>query len=131
MDGKGLPRGTPTARPSGRWRRVVLLVAIFLLGVGCAGFGVFFAQQGLQRADQLSSVIGMFVGLAGLGVAGYSAWLARVAVPTPPSLPNASGLAAPATKVPGSVGGPSVSGSVIGGDNTQISAGGDVRIDGD
>jgi len=109
----------------------VLLIAVFLLGVGGAGLGVFFARQGLERADQLASVTGAFIGLAGLGVAGYSAWLARVAVrPAQPPGPAASGPASPA-KEPGAVGGPSVTGSIIGGNNTQVSAGGDVRIDGD
>jgi hypothetical protein len=72
------------------WRPVVL-VAVSLLGIGATGLGVMFTWQGLERADQLASVIGVFVGLAGLAVAGYSAWLARAtlrvaehAMPAPP-----------------------------------------------
>ncbi|MET8143559.1 hypothetical protein ABZU32_24935 [Sphaerisporangium sp. NPDC005288] len=36
-----------------------------------AGLGVYFARVGLDAADKLASVIGVFVALAGLGVAVY------------------------------------------------------------
>lgn len=43
---------------------------------GCAlaltaaiGLGIYLSQVGLDKADQLSSVLGMFAGLAGLGLA--------------------------------------------------------------
>jgi hypothetical protein len=84
-------------RSGTNWRRIVILVAVFLLGVGATGLGVLFAQQGLQRADQLASVIGVFIALAGLAVAVYSAWLARVATltttqATPPDGPKAPSI---------------------------------------
>ncbi|MFI7691653.1 hypothetical protein ACIBQ6_21475 [Nonomuraea sp. NPDC049655] len=36
-----------------------------------AGLGVYFAKVGLDRADKLASVIGVFVALVGLGAAVY------------------------------------------------------------
>ncbi|WP_182884718.1 hypothetical protein [Microbispora sp. H10885] len=36
-----------------------------------AGLGVYLSQVGLDKADKLASVAGLFVGLAGLGVAVY------------------------------------------------------------
>lgn len=36
-----------------------------------AGLGVYFTLVGLEKADKLSSVIGLFVAVAGLGVAVY------------------------------------------------------------
>jgi hypothetical protein len=69
-----------TRWPGAGWRRLALLAAVCLLGAGVTGLGVVFTRQGLERADQLASVIGVFVGLAGLGVAAYSAWLTRAAL---------------------------------------------------
>jgi hypothetical protein len=39
----------------------------------CAGLIGYFAAVGLDRADKLASVIGAFVGLAGLGLALHAA----------------------------------------------------------
>ncbi|GLW20023.1 hypothetical protein DI270_013920 [Microbispora triticiradicis] len=39
--------------------------------VALAGLGVYLSQVGLDKADKLASVVGLFVGLAGLGVAAY------------------------------------------------------------
>jgi hypothetical protein len=36
-----------------------------------AGLGVYFATAGLDKADKLASVIGVFIAVAGLGVAVY------------------------------------------------------------
>ncbi|WP_182876871.1 hypothetical protein [Microbispora sp. H10670] len=36
-----------------------------------AGLGVYLSRVGLDKADKLASVVGLFVGLAGLGVAVY------------------------------------------------------------
>jgi hypothetical protein len=44
--------------------------------------GVTFIVLGLEQADQLASVVGVLVGLAGLGVSVYGVVLAR---PAPPS----------------------------------------------
>lgn len=65
-----------------RW--VVLVVAAFVAGLCLVALGVFFALQGLDRADKFGSAIGVFVGLAGLGFSGYGAWLARQARVQPP-----------------------------------------------
>jgi hypothetical protein len=62
------------------WRRTAFLVALFLSGLAAAWLGLIFTQQGLERADQLASVIGVFIGLVGLAVATYGAWLARMAL---------------------------------------------------
>jgi hypothetical protein len=42
-----------------------------------AGLGVYFNRVGLDEADKLSSVIGAFVGLLGLGLAAYGIVLSR------------------------------------------------------
>lgn len=39
-----------------------------------AGLGVYFAEVGLAQADQLASVLGLFVAAAGLGVAIFGLW---------------------------------------------------------
>ncbi|MEW1839212.1 hypothetical protein AB0392_14760 [Nonomuraea angiospora] len=39
--------------------------------VALAGLGTYFALVGLDKADKLASVIGVFVAVAGLGVAVY------------------------------------------------------------
>ncbi|MCK2221683.1 hypothetical protein MF672_048945 [Actinomadura sp. ATCC 31491] len=44
-----------------------------------AGLGVYFARVGLDAADKLSSVIGVFAALIGLALAGYGALPARAA----------------------------------------------------
>src|SRR5690349_3825918 len=50
----------------GRMRRWVV---VFAGGLLIAGLGVFLAVQNLDKADKWSSVFGLFVGLAGLGIA--------------------------------------------------------------
>ncbi|PRH78009.1 hypothetical protein C6N75_17140, partial [Streptomyces solincola] len=49
----------------------------WLIGTGAllvlAGLGAFFAFQGLDRADKWASVLGLFVGVAGLALAVYGA----------------------------------------------------------
>src|SRR5262247_1469570 len=105
-----------TRRVESGWRRLALGVAVFLVGAGVTGLGVLFTRQGLEQADQLASVIGAFIGLAGLGLANYSAWLARAALAAGPPTP-------PAVSGPGAATGPSVTDSIITGGNVQ--AGGD------
>ncbi|MEU7134759.1 hypothetical protein [Streptomyces sp. NPDC046261] len=53
-----------------------------LSGLALIGLGVFLVVQGLDRADQIASVLGLFVGLAGLGLAAYGAF--AVGRPGPP-----------------------------------------------
>jgi hypothetical protein len=52
-------------------------VVSFAGGVLVAGLGMFLAVQGLDRADKLASVLGLFVGLAGLALAVVGAVGAR------------------------------------------------------
>ncbi|WP_239486518.1 hypothetical protein [Micromonospora humidisoli] len=78
----------------------------FAVGVLVAGLGTFLAIQGLDKADKWGSVLGLFVGLAGLGLAVAGAVGARR-----------------------QAGGQSVTGSTIGGGVTQVrGVGGSVRI---
>jgi hypothetical protein len=49
-----------------RMRRWVLTLAV---GVLVVGLGTILAIQGLDKADKWASVLGLFVGLAGLGLA--------------------------------------------------------------
>jgi hypothetical protein len=114
-------------------RQVAWLGVAFLLGAGCAGLGLVFALKGLEQADQLASVIGVFVSLAGLGVALYSAWLGRAALAasTQGTSPDDPAEAHPAVRgSPSPEGSQSVSGSAIAGDNIQIGyAGRDIKLD--
>lgn len=65
-----------------RWVWISLMAAGGLVGA----LGVVFVVLGLDRADQLASVVGVFVGLAGLGVSVYGVVLARrTGSPDPPS----------------------------------------------
>lgn len=59
-----------------------------VVAVACAaGLLVYFVVVGLDEADKLASVIGAFVGLAGLALAGYGIVVARRGTP-PPSGPH-------------------------------------------
>jgi len=84
-------------------RKWVLVIAV---GVMTAGLGAFLAVQGLDKADKFSSVFGLFVGVAGLGLA----------------ISGAVGVRRQAS-------GQSVTGSSIGGSVTQVrGVRGDVRV---
>lgn len=52
-------------------RRVLIRGGIAVAVAAAVGLGVYFSQVELAEADQLASVIGVFVALAGLGVALY------------------------------------------------------------
>jgi hypothetical protein len=47
-----------------RWARVLLCLVV-------VGLGITFVVIGLERADQLASVLGAFIGLTGLGLSLY------------------------------------------------------------
>jgi hypothetical protein len=112
-------------RPMAGWRRKVTgWLVVLLVGLGLVGLGVYFGHIGLDRADKLASVLGVFSGLAGLFLAGLGIVQARRERTRPaapggqPTVPNGQGD-----------GGQHVSGSVIGRDNIQIgSAGRDIDI---
>ncbi|MGW9372215.1 hypothetical protein ACWGVR_19570 [Streptomyces xanthophaeus] len=71
--------------------RDVGVAALVVAGLGVVGLGVFFAVAGLDDADKLASVIGVFVGLAGLGLSVYGIVLARRSSRPGPS-PTAGGV---------------------------------------
>lgn len=48
-----------------------MAIGIMSGGAALLGLGAFFVRVGLERADQLSSVIGVFVGIIGLVLAAY------------------------------------------------------------
>ncbi|MFI6604043.1 hypothetical protein ACIBHX_48100 [Nonomuraea sp. NPDC050536] len=52
-------------------------IALVISGLMAGALGVVFIVLDLAQADQLASVIGVFVGLAGLGVSVYGLVLAR------------------------------------------------------
>ncbi|WP_174551784.1 hypothetical protein [Herbidospora mongoliensis] len=52
-------------------RRVLIWGGIAVAMVAAIGLGVYLSRVELAEADQLASVIGVFVALAGLGVALY------------------------------------------------------------
>jgi hypothetical protein len=49
--------------------RVLIWVGAVIAVATMAGLGVYFARVGLVEADQMASVIGLFVAVAGLAVA--------------------------------------------------------------
>jgi hypothetical protein len=57
--------------------RVVVWGGGLLALAAPAGLGVYLNRVGLDEADKLSSVIGGFVGLLGLGLAAYGIVLSR------------------------------------------------------
>jgi hypothetical protein len=69
-------------------RSILRLAAVVVVGGVLVWLGWFLAAQGLERANQLSGVLGLFIGLVGLGVALYGVWQARM-IPKG-SLPNTS-----------------------------------------
>jgi hypothetical protein len=56
--------------------------------VAAVGLVVYFVGVGLDKADKLASVVGAFIGLAGLGLAGYGTVLARRSTPQPEADPQ-------------------------------------------
>jgi hypothetical protein len=114
-------------------RRLVWRIGCGFAGLLVTALGVLLARQGLDRADKLASIFGLFVGLAGLVVTVYSAWLAKTAAQAPSSPSNSPrGGVAPGRTAHVDGGGQSVTNSRIDGSNIQIgAAGGDVRIDRD
>ncbi len=58
-----------------------------LAAVAVIGLGVYLTAAGLDKADKLASVIGVFIGLAGLATAVYGTVRDRRA--DPPPLPSA------------------------------------------
>jgi hypothetical protein len=58
-------------------RRVAVLGGVLLGGVALVALGVVFVAVGLDKASEISGVIGAVVGVAGLGLSGYGIVLAR------------------------------------------------------
>jgi hypothetical protein len=52
-----------------------------------AGLGAYFAVVGLDKANQIGSLIGSFVALAGLGLSAYGIVQQRRTAPTVPAAP--------------------------------------------
>ncbi|MEO3783679.1 tetratricopeptide repeat protein [Actinocorallia sp. B10E7] len=50
-------------------RRIVIILSVAAIGLSVAGFGALVVYLGLETADQLGSVVGAFMGTAGLVVA--------------------------------------------------------------
>lgn len=84
-----------------------------------AGLGVYFTRVGLDNADKLASVIGVFVAVAGLAAAVYGLIAepkssdGRQNGPNSPARPSASASASGERSI------------AIGGDNTGIASTGD------
>jgi len=91
------------------WKRAALWAGAVGTGLVLIGLGVYFFVTGLDRADKLSSAIGVFVSVLGLGVSGYGVLLTRRGPAGQPSQ--------------------SVTGSTVGGGVVQVrGARGNVRI---
>jgi len=61
-------------------RRARHSAAAIVLGLGLAALGVFLWRQGLERADQWSSILSMFLGTISLLVSIGAMWSARHSV---------------------------------------------------
>ena len=79
-----------------RWVVLALSTAGFL--AGCAIGATLLAQQGLERADQWSSVIQLFVGPI-LALVSIAVAVVTARSPTPPPSPPSSGQASSAPVV--------------------------------
>ncbi|WP_432060816.1 hypothetical protein [Streptomyces sp. S1] len=66
-------------------RRVRAWAGAVLGGIGLVALGVFFVRSGLESADRLASVIGVFVGIAGLALAAYGTVRTRRTASGPPA----------------------------------------------
>ncbi|WP_157440127.1 protein kinase domain-containing protein [Actinokineospora inagensis] len=62
------------SRAPGDRVRVVRAVAVVVVGVGVTVLGFFMARQSLEQSDRWASVLGLFVNVAGLVVAGVGVW---------------------------------------------------------
>jgi hypothetical protein len=78
--------------------RVVGWLGGVLFVLAMVGLGAYFWAVGLDEADKVASVIGAFVGLVGLALAGYGTVLARRATPSPPT-PGPSANAATGSRL--------------------------------
>jgi hypothetical protein len=58
-------------------RRVGVLAVVFLAGAALVALGVVFVVVGLNKANEISGVIGGLTGLVGLGLSVYGIVLAR------------------------------------------------------
>lgn len=90
-------------------RRVAVFAGVLLAGAALVVLGVVFVAVGLNKASEISGVIGAVVGVAGLSLSVYGIVLAR--------RPTQMGA-----------GSQVVSGSVILGDNIQIGQALDVNF---
>lgn len=93
--------------------RIATATGCVLAVLGGSGLLAYMAGLGLDRADQLASVISMFVALTGLLLAGYGIVLARRTAQPPPPPPRPGEAAAPGihNEISGTVNGPVVMGS--------------------
>jgi drug/metabolite transporter (DMT)-like permease len=73
--------------------RVVAWLGGVLFVLAMVSLGGYFAAVGLDEADKVASVIGAFVGLVGLVLAGYGTVLARRGTPSPPQPGPSAGAA--------------------------------------
>jgi len=85
------------------WKRAMGWIGAVAAGLALVGLGVYLVVIGLDRADKVASVIGMFAGLAGLALAAYGVLLTR------------RGLGQPIGRA-----GQVVAGSSVGGDVLQV-----------
>lgn len=74
-------------------RRAKWWIGALLFGLVLLGLGGYVVIIGLDQADKLSSVIGLFVGLVGLALSLYGTIAARNATPSPPTRAGTGGPA--------------------------------------
>lgn len=71
------------------------LIALALCALGTAYLGSFFERRGLDQADKLASVGGLFVGIAGLGISAVGLVLGALALRRPAEAVPAGRAAVP------------------------------------
>ncbi|GAA3580800.1 hypothetical protein GCM10022419_072870 [Nonomuraea rosea] len=104
---------------AGMGKRALVWTGAVVAVAPLVGLGIYFARVGLADADQLASVIGVFVALAGLGVSVYGLITGR-----PPAQPEPPQKETPPPPRPDvSASGPRS--IAIGGDNSGIVSTGD------
>ncbi|MFI5545592.1 hypothetical protein ACIA6E_17655 [Streptomyces sp. NPDC051815] len=72
--------------------RVLITAGVTVTAIAAAGLAYYFTQVGLDQADKTASVLGIFVGLAGLLLAGYGTVAAKKAAAEPTQTVSGSSI---------------------------------------
>ncbi|MGA5442726.1 hypothetical protein ACPCKW_24850 [Streptomyces griseoincarnatus] len=66
-----------------RSQRIAIWALATSFGLACLGLGIYLAKIGLEKANQVSGIVGLFVALAGLAISVWGAINTRTAMQSP------------------------------------------------